>query len=806
MLRFLGKNLINQDDGINVHIISQCQVSDEEIWQNARECFRQNGERNPSVLQIVPIMDQQGEILCYGWQDMEANRELRMLKELNGIRNALQFSNIFPDIRKIIVCGCNELAYYFVKYLERFHIPVSVSGKYWEFLGYQNLTDIDDHIGQLLIHAEPVLEKTDLFQRVSGSASAGFECIDQIYEANVLAGKIMNCDGGLEKLLEKLEGKDIVILGTDERAQDAYDLLYQHHTDVRCFSEESAFGYVGHIPLGYAGYIPRVLLGKPVNTVWEAIRSGKDSIFIDVHGEKSALGTANVDFFDYYGYERNEQFFLMNDYTDIPCSNLVHVLKGKEVFLAGDGILCGILKEYLENIENQDILVRYIEISQWDMPENSSHILFVVHPWYGNADADSTLNLWNFREKLKKITNISYSEYFSHAGAFVLIDAFMHENCEKYTHECFIPKGILLGAMPWMSGNILIRGLLDGHPNILKGVMGTVNDNLFWYCVRLTWHKCMELEKISAKVSDFFPYCRVFQEIIEKACSSEETITSQEMFLLYHIENLKNMYNLTIKDMSQIIVYWEPHLFPRKEMPVLAKWLESRKIGGYTLVTRRNLAVWFGANFKSYSGTSLVPFLLISIKSMSGVDFRNEIPLRNWKTLIIRFEDLKLHPQEELQQLCDMIGIPWSDTLLHTTNNGSEWLWENSVVDFDIKPVFNPYEEYLSEFDRFRVLLVGAPYQKKYGYIYENCLKFSRAELQEMFLKKFRFQDLPEFETETDKVTYFLCAYDSLRQQLWETRKHMVLDDILPEFEVVEIGRSAAEEQRRKKSEENKKR
>lgn len=540
--------------------------------------------------------------------------------------------------------------------------------------------------------------------------------------------------------------------------------------------------------------------------MWEAIRSGKDSIFIDVHGEKSALGTANVDFFDYYGYRRNEQFFLIKDYTDISYSNLVHILKGKELFLAGDEILCGILEEYLKNIENQDIFVKYIDISQWDIPENSDHILCVVHPWYGNVDVDSTPKLWAFRQRLKRVTNISYSEYFSHASAFVLIDAYMNENSEKYTHECLIPKGILLGAMPWMSGNVLIRGLLDGHPNILKVPMGAVNDNLFWYCVRLTWHRFMERKEYSAEVNDFFPYCEVFQEIIQKVHLSEEKMTSQEMLLLFHIEYLKSVHNLSIKDMSRTIVYWEPHLFPRKEIPALAKWLESEKVGGNTLITRRNLAVWYGANFKSYNGTSSVPFLLISIKGMAGVDFRNEIPLRNWRTLIMRFEDLKLHPQEELLKLCDIVGIPWSDTLLHTTNNGGEWVWENSVVDFDIKPVFNPYEEYLSEFDRFRVLLVGAPYQKKYGYIYENCLKFSRAELQEMYLKKFRFQNLPKFETETDKVTYFLCAYDCLRQQLWETRKHMILDDILPEFEMMEIGRSIAEEQRRKKSEENRRR
>lgn len=811
MLRFLGKNLITGNAGINVNIAEQCLLFDERIWQRGRDYFLQNGYRDPLMIQIVPIMDRQGRLLCYGWQDAEANRELRMLRELcamcgGGKKSSLQFQDIFPDITEVIVCGCNELAYYFVKYLERFGIPVFVCGRYWELLGYQSMAAIDDDIGRLVIMAEPVMQKnTDLFQRVARSASPGFECINQIYEANILAGTIKDTEGGFEWFLEKIKGKNIVILGTDARAQDAYDLLYQYDIDISCFSESAALGYVGHVPLGYIEYVPKMLLGKQVYSVWESIRNVNDSIFVDVDGKKSALGTSNVDFFDYYGKRRNEQFFLMNDYTDIPNSNLVHVLKGKEVFLAGDEILCRILAEYLGRVEGRDIFVKYIDIAQWDMPNNSDKILCVVHPWYGNVNIESNPKLWEFRESLKRIVNISYSEYFSHVGAFVQIDTYMNGNREKYAHEHLAPKGMLLGVIPWMSVNILIRGLLDGHPNILQVPMSVFNDNLFWYCVRMTYGY-MEMKDAVEEFNDFFPNGEIFKKIMEKIGSSTEKATSQELFVAFHLEYMECTIKVKIEDISQMIVYWEPHLCPREELPILAKWLESEKVGGTTLITRRNNVVWYGSNFKTYNGTNSVPFLLISIKSISGVDARNEISLQNWNTCIIRFEDLKLHPQEEMLKLCDVVGIPWSDTMLHTTHHGHEWKYEDSIVDFDIKPVFNSYEEYLSEFDRFRILLISTPYREKYGYIYEDCLKFSRMELQEMFLKKFRFQDLPEFETEAEMAAYFLCAYDLLRQQLWETRKHAILNDIIPEFGGVELGRTASEEQRRKKREADRRR
>lgn len=271
------------------------------------------------------MLDGQGRNIGCCWQDIEADRELRMLRELDEISDAVRFCDIFPDVREVVVCGCNELAYYFVKYLEHAGVSVSVSGRYWNYFHYQETGDIEDIAGRMIVLAEPVAGgRTNLFQKVVRSASPGFECIDLIYEANILAGKIKDSGGGQNWFFEKLRGKRVAILGTDERAQDAYDLLYQHGIDIECFCMKNA-----------QCAMKGTLLGKKINTVEEILRSGKDIVFIDVWGRKSALGTANVDFFDYYGYRRNKQFFLVSNYMDIPYSNLVHVLNGRKLSLAG---------------------------------------------------------------------------------------------------------------------------------------------------------------------------------------------------------------------------------------------------------------------------------------------------------------------------------------------------------------------------------------------------------------------------------------------------------------------------------------
>ncbi len=107
-----------------------------------------------------------------------------------------------------------------------------------------------------------------------------------------------------------------------------------------------------------------------------------------------------------------------------------------------------------------------------------------------------------------------------------------------------------------------------------------------------------------------------------------------------------------------------------------------------------------------------------------------------------------------------------------------------------MKAVFNKYEQYLSEFDRFRISIACSPYQKKHGYSYEDCMKFSRRELQDMFLKSFRFQEGIEFTSEAEKEKYYLDCSEYMRYALWEIHKYAVLNDEKPEFEKVELRQS----------------
>ncbi len=796
MIRFY-ENKPTDNSYMDITILPKSIMLGENVWDEGKELFRKNICCDVASVSMIPIENEDEEIVCYAYQDVEANRELRMLRELEAHKEALQFEDIFPKIKEVVICGCNELAYHFVKYLEEQHVKVSVTGEYWDYFGYEKSIDLK-RTDKLVICAESILPRTDdLCRTIIKSASSEFECIDKIYEANVKAGKIKDRIEDFARVLKNLRGKDVVILGTDARAQDAYDLLYQHGIDICYFAKWKC------PQSGVGGY--KTLLGKKITEISKAICEKKDFIFINCNDRNSALGSRDVEFFDYYGYVRNEQFFLLRDYTDIPCSNLVHVLKGRQVWLAGAEKLCMVLANYLRDVEGGDIDVQYVELSQC-MSMKETTVLCIAYPWNGSKSFSSNPKVWCFREELSAMVDLSYTEYFSSTRAFSLIDLYRNRNHEKYSIKQLFPKGILLGRIPPASGNVFFRGVLDGHPNILKWGYNAFNDNLFRYCICLANEKPQDILKSFKKMFNeeyIFQLERniacwdEFQKGAEPWLSLKNHFSSQELFIIFHIAYAEMTSGMKITDLSDKVIYWEPHNCSRDEFPYLAQWLEDEKINGQTIYMHRDNVVRTGSCYKFFKKN---PSTLAIFKYMAGNDFveEDEVSYQHWTEFYMRFEDIKLHPKTELMKICNKFEIPWSDTMLRTTNDGEAWDYQG-VMDFDIKPVFNKYEEYLSVFDRFRISLLCSPYQKMYGYTYESCMKFSRKELQEMFLKKFRFQENLQFENEYDKITYYRCVYELMRWDLWKVRRHEVLEDITPRLEQMDIGQSMSKEESEKK-------
>ena len=75
-----------------------------------------------------------------------------------------------------------------------------------------------------------------------------------------------------------------------------------------------------------------------------------------------------------------------------------------------------------------------------------------------------------------------------------------------------------------------------------------------------------------------------------------------------------------------------------------------------------------------------------------------------------------------------------------------------------------------------RICLAAGSFQKKYGYPYLNSLSFSRRELQEMFLKGFRFDELVELDGRGLDLDFRLMLQHRIRIQLQKIRMVEMLE------------------------------
>ncbi len=783
MIRFCDKE-IEKSIHKNIAIALEHITLGENVWKDGKEYFHSIPGYDTAEMWLLPVEKQEHKVCCYAYCDNEADRELRMLKELRANREALQFPDVFPQYEEVVLYGCNELAVSFARYLEWLGVTVYMIGNYWDsfgFMGSNGLNLLEGGANRLIIYAENMpFSGIDINHKMKRSVSPQFECIDQIYEANVLEGRIQDTIGSFSELIRLLKGKqEIVILGDDRIAQDTYDLLMEQGIDIAGFAiNEKGNGR---------------LLGKKVMSVTEAMRCFQNPIFLNDKDTHGALGEKWTEYFDYRGYERNKQYFLIRDYTDIPTSNLIHVLRGKNVLLTGDKRLCRLLSDYLYEIENGEIFVKYSALAEETVIEKDDIAALVIPDYYNRIDSFGAARKAKLMRQLEDMGFTGYTEYFINSGVFALIENYLNRGIEKYGVSKLTPKGIMIGRIPNWSGNVFFRGIMDGHPEVLCIPYSDLNENLFCYCIRLAgldanavipefWE--MYNDEAGSKEC-YFPLPDIFEASAKRMLCLKERFTSQELFVLFHIAYMEMWSGKRVEDITKLIIYWEPHYEPKNNFPFFALWLEDKKVNGQTMVLRRNNIVRTGSccarELDGWKVPHAFQVMFLDEFAWDGVN----VQYCYWTENKMRFEDIKIKPREKLEEICEWLDIMWSDNMLRTTSLDKPLVYRGSV-DFDLKSVFNQFADYLSEFDRFRIAIASSPYQKRYGFSYENCLKFSRRELQEMFMKPFLFEEKKIFALERKNPE----SYEWIQWQLWNVRKHMVLDDVCPEFDRFEAGQT----------------
>lgn len=723
-------------------------ILDATIWQKAKDIFQKNKHES-----IIPVLDRNNRLVCFAWQDDEANRELRMLHELEMNINALDFHDLFPDIISVTIYGCNELAWYFAQYLQKRNIDINLEGEYWQEIGGLQSKECEYcSTKNYEVWAEGVHQKSENWkQERLRSASAEFECVDEIYEANIQAGHIADAEGDVEDLLSRLRNKEIILRGTGTKAQDAYDWLLANGIDICAFQSDR--------PQRGRKY----LFGRPIKSKADVMEQYKDAVIVECAKKYSTWGFGDVDDYDYEGFQRNKQYLLLRDYIEIPESNLCHVLKGKQIVFIGDLRLCNRIYRwcvrqgmdvkalgggYYDVLEENENKIEKFEIPKINqISQQSQEVVYMLVKVVYSANVGVAKEVEDKYEIYFEKQGVSnYTDYFSDMGKLIHLE---NEHI-KYSRKELKPAGILLGAIPAHNGNVLFRQSLAGHPQIIViEEYSLFNNDLYSICIRLAEEKAdcilsefwiLMQELYDANSIDIcFPDKDRFVRKMDELLAAKKYFTSQELFVMFHLayETMKR----DIVNLGNIVIYWEPHSLDRELVRDFAYWLESSDVKGFTICMTRNRYIRVGSCMKDYPAEKgWNKWGLIC-----GVqDIKKKKIYKYWEEQIIKFEELKCKPEDTLKMICRWIGISFHNVLLKTTFRNEISYYDGDITGFDTKPAYNLYEEYFTSFDRLRICMVSTSYQKQYGYPYIACLDFSRRDLQEFFLKEFRWEALSD--------------------------------------------------------------
>lgn len=590
--------------------------------------------------------------------------------------------------------------------------------------------------------------------------------------------------------------KQIIILGAGNTSLDAYDLLLGYGLDICCFSSENEADN------------GKVLFGKRVLKRAEIIKNIKNPVFIEANSRYSAWGFGGVDFYHYIGYKRNQNYFLLKDYIEIPKNGFMHIFSHvmedihKKIVLVGDFWLCLKLGRILEGYNDKmcgriiycDVLEEHHEKKEglkWAARDEicTDDIWLLLIPGYIGYYDDAAEN-HSHRETVKRnyllaarrIQPVDILDYPIESSLF--FDAAECQNKQNFLADLKV-KRIILGSIDDHSGNVFFRGLLDNHPQILSMNYNFINENLFYICIRLAMenkHNILSLlwefydKERDDKIEDEWGESvkNAFSRNMEKLLTLKDEYSSQELFVMIHIAYAK-AWERTIQNITDMVIYWEPHNMLRENLEDYAIWLGQSGVSGQIINVVRNAYMQKGSRLRGLENQGL---LLAANKSVFNLTLSNlnikRKEYEGWTRNRVRFEDLKLNPRKELSHICDEWEIAWSDILLDTTLHGQKHI-EGDITGFDLTPVYRTYEEYYSEFDRFRIMLISGPFQKYYGYPYVSILDFSRKELQVMFQKKFRFENYLEYDCDEEEMQIWYEMQKRAGAILWSVRREEIM-------------------------------
>ncbi|HBI59636.1 MAG TPA: hypothetical protein DDY31_00235 [Lachnospiraceae bacterium] len=331
-------------------------------------------------------------------------------------------------------------------------------------------------------------------------------------------------------------------------------------------------------------------------------------------------------------------------------------------------------------------------------------------------------------------------------------------------------KKVLFLKASAMSGSSLVASVLDSHPNILSLGINIWEVNI-WHIVKKAAMAAGEnlAEIIIGEIKFYYQvmgmddigWLKDYQKVLGQYFQEGKKYSEKDVFLLIYLAYYELLHGVPLE--GEAVIYLDPHANELMRDSILS-WLEQM---GFEIIILEMIRAPFkrlgsGIKFQLHllkdQNKLVSPYKMFRLLHMMSGElfYKKEL---EYQLVRIRFEDLKMYPRQILGKLCEILGIPWSDTLLETTQAGKKSVYAingDCITGFDLKPVYYTYDEFFDSFDKFRLDLIFREKSKAYGYSYVDKDKYpmSLEELGKLFELPFRFEQFLCFGSEHERERY----------------------------------------------------
>lgn len=599
----------------------------------------------------------------------------------------------------------------------------------------------------------------------------------------------------------KESGRPLILYCGGQYGEIAYNSILRYDMEPVCMCDNSPEKF------------EKDFFNLPILNYNQCKEKYKDAIFLITSESRS---TCNIiaQSLEREGKKRDEDYFVFMDfdYKESSFNYLEQIIKRHQVILVGDFFLCKALSEFLDrrNIScKSDILY----CSQFKN-ENDTKIdgggdgqtiaaLSECKEAYPEAiyfvlckETEDLIDKYNnkIKEAMYQIGIKNISFYFNHNYTF-LTDCLEQPQVEKGRSLTEtgrrnkiriedVDKVLFLFDSDF-SGSYFMNTILDSHPYILSLGYNPLQANLWFYIQEIKNkatleefpHKLLQCYKGHLDREDrynfdsTFPDPEKFITEFHSAAEGYEKLNDKQLFISVYIAYHYMIYQEEPIDKDnegrdiKPVLYLEPH-GNFKAYPVLGKWLHDNFKNVVYLKLLRNTITRLGSIFRlqtSYKGW----IELNDVKRIGNLSLETK-NFKEYKQNVValRFEDIKLYPHETLNYLLDLLEIPWSDALEETTLNGKPASYSSKgsyqTAGYDLRPVYNTYDEYFSSFDRFRLDLLFHKKQRAYGYPYLDLdlYQFQDSQIESFFKYPYKFEKYMNFTSREQEKRFWNEVYE----------------------------------------------